>query len=1112
MMNDITRWLSDLNLGKFTQLFTENDIDLIALPHITEEDLKELGVTLGARRKILAAIQVLQDGKLTAPVADPTNILVASSEVETAPAERRQLTVMFCDLVGSTALSRRLDPEDLRDIMRRYQDAVAGAVTRYGGHVAKYLGDGVLAYFGWPQAYEDQAERAVRAGMDAVAAVNDVHVGGERALEARVGIATGQVVVGDLVNEIGRDAEAVSGETPNLAARLQQVAAPGQIIVSETTHRLVGQTFAVDDLGGHDLKGFDEAVRAWRVTGEVITESRFEAAHGSALGRIVGRETELQLLLDRWVLAEGCEGQAVLVSGEAGIGKSRLMQGLHDQVAKLDHIHIHYQCSPYHGNSALYPTIRQLEQAAGFAPDSSGEEKLDKLEALLREAGDDAAVDAPLFANLLSLPFEARHGGLAETPQQIKERLLEALVTQLLRLSERRPVLFLFEDTHWIDPTSEELMGRIIDRLQNARILLIVTHRPEWQPGFSGHGHVTSLQLNRLGKAQGAEIVRSIAGDKISDDVVDRIVARTDGVPLFVEELTKTLVEGGLDVEDADIPATLQASLLARIDRLGQQAKWLAQIGAVIGREIPHDLLALVSGLSARDLDVALDGLIRSELIFQSGTPPLATYKFKHALVQDSAYETLLISRRRQLHEQVAKILKQPIPGIAEVEPEILAHHFTVAGKWDSAITYWQKAGRRASLQSANREAAAHYSHGLEVLSELPINANRNELELELQLALGPSLMALKGWSGAEVRSTYERAQALCEILADYPRRFTATWGLWMHYQASANHRQARNLTQQLLDYAEDTTSDFALQAQHATWTTLLYTGELTAARDHCVKGIALYDFDTHRDHAHSYAGHDPGVCGYNQGALIDWLLGYAEQAQEKLQLADTLAARLGHAGSSAHALNFSARQHSLFRNFELTQKNAEACVVLAKNIGAAMYIGSGNLLSGWASVQFGEADHGLALMQQGIAQLDEIGQFSARPHFLALLAEACMQMGQFEEAEMRLGQAVDQIERSGERFMEAEIYRLNGALKLAHGKADPSEAEAQFSQAMEISQAQGAKAFELRAARDLAALWHAQGRSDQAHDLLGPIYGWFTEGLDSPDLKDAKALLEELS
>jgi len=816
MAEDIAQWLDRLGLGQYAQAFADNGIDIEALPHLRDEDFERLGVLLGHMRRLQAAIENLSADDLLTQAVSP---LLQKPELRTAEAERRQLTVMFCDLVGSTALSRQLDPEDLRDVMRRYQDAVAGAVTRYGGHVAKYLGDGVLAYFGWPQAHEDQAERAVRAGLDAVEAVSEVQVADRRALEARIGIATGQVVVGDLVGEIGRDVEAVSGETPNLAARLQGIAEPGQVVIGETTHRLVGQTFELDDLGTHELKGFDVAVQAWRIAREVVAESRFEAAHGAALTRFIGRETELQLLLDRWQLAEGGEGQAVWISGEAGIGKSRLMQSLRDQVAERDHTRIRLQCSPYHTNSALYPTIQQLQRSAGFAPNDDDEDKLDKLGALLRQAGDDIEGDAPHFANLLSLPYEARYGTLTQPPQQLKERLLEALVTQLLRLAEHRPVLFLFEDTHWIDPTSQELLDRTIGRLQQARVLLVITHRPEWRPPQSGHNHITSLQLNRLGKAHGAGIVRAIAGDHVSDDVVMRIVERTDGVPLFIEELTKSLVEGGLDIADADIPATLQASLTERLDRQGE-AKEIAQIGAVIGREFPHALLAAVAEKSPAELSAALDSLVQSELMFRRGEPPDAVYSFKHALVRDTAYDSLLFASRREWHLRVGEALERSFPYVLDSEPEVVAHHWLEAGALARAIPLFLRAGRSASGRSANKEAVAHLKMSLDLHDALPQGERGKDLELEILVALGPALMIVKGFANSEVGQIWHRANDVCDQSSADDLRFLIAWNLWLHHQVVGNLDQASRWSDEVIRLANPSASEeHRLEANHAAWT-----------------------------------------------------------------------------------------------------------------------------------------------------------------------------------------------------------------------------------------------------------------------------------------------------
>ena len=874
MVHDIGGWLKELGLGEYAEVFAENGVDLRALPHMTEDDLRELGVLLGHRRILLAAVASLSDQEPRQPSEK-----ITSEPSSQAEAERRQLTVMFCDLVGSTELSRRLDPEDLRNVLRRYQDAVSGAVTRYGGHVAKFLGDGVLAYFGWPHAYEDQAERAVRAGLDAVSAVNVVQVGDSAALEARVGIATGQVVVGDLVGQSGRDSEAVSGETPNLAARLQQVATPGQVVVGEATQRLLGQTFAVDDLGPRELKGFDSAVQAWGIVGEVLAESRFEATHSATLTRFVGREHELHLLLDRWRLAEGGEGQVVTICGEAGIGKSRLMQSLRDRVAGDDHVRIRYQCSPYHTNSALYPTIRQIERAAGIAQDQSGEEKLSRLETFLRASGMDVAAEIPLFAHLLSLPFEARHGAMTLAAQQIKERLLAALGDMLSRLAAGRPVLYLFEDAHWIDPTSLELLEQTIALVSDLRVLLIVTHRPGWQPP-SGHGHVTSLLLNRLSKAQGAEIVNAVTGAHLGDEVVARILARGDGIPLFIEELTRTLVEGGGSIEEADVPASLQASLTERLDRLGD-AKEVAQIGSVVGREFSQTILAAVMEKTAAELEEALERLVSSGLIFRRGEAPDAVFSFKHALVRDTAYDTLLLASRRAWHRRLGNVLEQRFPAMADSEPEVVAHHWREAGEPARAIPRLLRAGRAASERSANLEAVAHLTQALELHDALPEEQRDDQLQLEILVALGPALMVVRGFSHPEVGQLWQRAQSAGVDYQDPESRFRIAWNLWLYKHVGGNLAAAGRCSDDVIRLAESSNGneEHHLEAHHAAWTTALGRGRFGEARVHCEKDIEIYDEDRHHICTYSYGGHDPGGCGLvHLGAALS-LLGFRDSA-----------------------------------------------------------------------------------------------------------------------------------------------------------------------------------------------------------------------------------------
>ncbi len=1106
MAHDIDEWLEGLGLGRYADAFADNEIDLDALPHINEEDLKEVGVALGARRKLLAAIAELGVSDGAATRDERPDKRSAGAE-----AERRQLTVMFVDMVGSTALSAELDPEDLREVMGRYQDAVAGAVKRYGGHVAKYLGDGVLAYFGWPQAYEDQAERAVRAGLDAVSAVNDVHIADKRALEARVGIATGLVVVGDLVGESSRDAEAVSGETPNLAARLQQVAAPGQVVVGEATHRLVGLAFAVDDLGNHELKGFDDAVRAWGIVGEVTAESRFDAAHGAALTHIVGREAELQLLHDRWHLAEGGEGQAVLISGEAGIGKSRLMQGLRDRVAKSDHIRIRYQCSPYHANSTLYPTIQQLARAAGFGPDDGGDDKLDKLEALLREAGDDLVADAPLFAHLQSLPYEDRYGALAQPPQQIKERLLEALVTQLLRLAERTPVLFLFEDTHWIDPTSEELLERVIGRLQQARVLLIVTHRPEWRLPPSGHNHVTSLQLNRLGKAHGADIVRVIAGVYVPDDVVMRIVERTDGVPLFIEELTKSLVEGGFDIADSNIPATLQASLTERLDRLGE-AKEIAQIGAVIGREFPHALLAAVAEKPAAALGAALDRLVKSELIFRRGELPNTVYSFKHALVRDTAYDSLLLASRREWHRRVGEALEQSFPNILDGEPEVVAHHWHEASAPARAIPLFLRAGRSASGRSANKEAVAQLRSALELHDAMPQEDRGKESELEILVALGPALMNVKGFAHTEVEQIWRRAFEVCELLGADEHYFLISWNLWLYHHVAGNLEQASGWSDKVIRLADPSASEeYRLEAHHAVWTTALSRGQITKARFHCDSGVAIYSPKRHHNCTYSYGGHDPGVCGHAHVSVALSLLGFLDQALWHGRQAITLAESVGHGPSITVARAFFSLQFFIRRDPEQMLEAAEQGMAAADRFGPPHFRPISQSGLGWAKAALGNGQDGLVDAETAIAFYKQTGATTRLPGFLVALGEIYQMLGDLPRALSAVDDALRMINDDAEKNQWTDVRRLKAEILLAQSSENSDAAETLFREALEIAAQQEAKLLELRAAVGLARHWRGQDRTAEAYKLLAPIYGWFTEGFDTPDLKDARELLDDL-
>jgi predicted ATPase/class 3 adenylate cyclase len=1111
-MRDIAEWLAGLGLGRYGEAFAENDVDAEVLPHMTNDDLKDLGVaSVGHRRKLLQAIAAL-----SAPEGGPAETAAAGeggpADRPAVEAERRQMTVMFCDLVGSTALSQRLDPEDLREVMRRYQDAIAGAVSRYGGHVAKYLGDGVLAFFGWPVAHEDQAERAVRAGLDAISAVSGLSFDGEVRLAARVGIATGQVVVGDLVGEVGREAEAVSGETPNLAARLQAAAEPNQVVIGATTRRLVGNAFRLDDLGQRELKGFSEAVSLWRVAGEGTAESRFEVTHGATLSPLVGREHELGLLLDRWALARGGEGQVVELSGEAGIGKSRLVRALQEAAGETPYFRLRYQCSPHHTNSAYYPIIQRLERAAGFAAADDPEVRLDKLEALLRLSGQDIASAVPWFAALLSLPGEGRYGKLELTPEQRRERTTAALVEQVLALARQKPVLFVLEDAHWIDPTTRELLKQIAARIAEAPVMLLITYRQGQAEPLVGLSNLTSVTLSRLSRAQGRAIIRAAGGAAFPDQVRDRIVSRSDGVPLYVEELTRAVAEAGAGVGALDIPDTLQASLLARLDRL-EEAKEVVQIGAVIGRDFGYELLAAAVGKPEAELADALDRMVRSELVYRHGAPPEATYTFKHALVQDAAYRSLLKRRRQTVHRQVAELLESRFPEIAQTQPELVAHHFTEAGLAERSVAYWYEAGQQALQSSAHLEAIAHLTKGRARLAERSDGAEKEARELDFCLALGPAFMATKGLASPEAEEVYLRARELCRAIGETALSFQATWGLWLVRQQRGQITLAQALTDEMLSLAKQQkdNTEHLLQAHHAAWTTELFVGHISTSRAHVADGFALYDFAAHRHHAFTYGGHDPGVCAKTTGSEALCLLGYVEQATKTAVEAVELAEKLAHPFSLAMARYFVAQVHQYRREAEAVQRHAQAAISLCESHGFASFRAQATVLSGWATAACGDLDGGIAGIRAGLTAWQATGTGMRRPYFLALLADALLCAERADEGLAVIAEAEALIDNSGETRWQAETLRLQGAL-MGQAGAPADEVAATYRRALEVARGQEARLLELRAATSLGRLLSEQGRAGEARDLVAPIRDWFSEGVEAPDLKDASALLAELA
>ena len=1055
-----------------------------------------------------------------APTVGPST---RSQSKKSVHAERRQITVMFCDMVGSTALSTRLDPEEQGEVISAFLACCTNEIKLFGGMVAKYLGDGVLAYFGYPVAHEDDAERAVRSGLAVLRAVGALQAAPGLTLQARIGIATGVVVVGDLARGGITQENAAIGETTNLAARLQSLAEPNTMVIAPDTHRLVAALFEYRDLGQCSLKGFAEPVHARQVLRASNVENRFEARQSAGASPLLGREEELELLVRRWEQAKRGEGRVVLVSGEAGIGKSRLTRALQERLARDPHTRLIYHCSPYHRDSALHPIIGQLVRAAGIEFGDEAEVKLDKLATLLGGSIEPSGEDVALFAALLSIPGGNRYVLPSLTPQQLKERTLGAMVKQLRQLCIRQPVLMVFEDVHWIDPTSLELLSRLVDQTPSMQVLLLATARPEFVSPWPTHRHVTNVGLSRLDRIEGQALVAGVTGGKtLPAEVLDQIVAHTDGVPLFIEELTKTILESGV-LRDAGnryeltgplpavaIPSTLHASLLARLDRLAS-VKDVAQIGATIGREFSYRLISAVSEIADAKLRDVLGQLVAAELIFQRGEPPDATFTFKHALVQDAAYASLVRSRRQQLHAQIARSLEAEFPDIVAAEPELLAQHYTAAELAAQALPYWRRAGQRAIERSANLEAIVHLSKGLELLEALPEGTSRWQQELDFQLLLGPVLMYVKGVSAPDVGRTYARASELCQHVGDFSQKFAALWGSWYFHNGCGELHASREKAEELLRLARGNQDvAFRIMAHRTLCNTLHHLGELAASRAHMEHVIEYYEPTQHHSLALRY-GQDPAVSARLFGALALWLLGYPDTALERMQEAQRLASEIAHPPSFALALCFAAVLHRLRREPATALERADAAIALSIEQGFGLYAAWATAVRGWALSHLGRAAEGCEQVRSGLSGMRTSGLRAVIPQHLASLAEALALAEQVPEGLQALDEALTIVNDSGDRNYEAELYRLKGELLLQHRNGNAEQAEANFRKAISIAREQSAKSLELRSAMSLARLWRDQDKPIEGHDLLAPVYGCFTEGFDTPDLKEAKVLLDQL-
>ncbi|OAE99847.1 hypothetical protein AYJ54_32355 [Bradyrhizobium centrolobii] len=1108
-MQQIADWLNILGLGQYAQRFAENDIDPSVLRDLTDYDLEKLGVSLGHRKKMLRAIAELAETG-PRPVRTPWTA-----------AERRQLSVMFADLVGSTALSTRLDAEDLREIIGKYHRCCAEQIEKSGGFVARYMGDGVLAYFGYPRADEDDAERAVCAGLALVAAVAGLDVGPSARLRVRVGIATGLVIVGDLIGDGASQEHGVVGETPNLASRLQALAEPDTMVIDGSTRRLVGGLFEYFALGSVSITGFSDPVPVWRVIGANAVDSRFEALR-IARTPLLGRDEEIELLMRRWQQIKRGDGSVVLISGEPGIGKSRLAETVLERLSDDPHIRLRRFCSPHHQDSALFPTISQLERAAGFRRDDTDRQRLDKLEALLAESDADLSEAVPLIADLLSVPIGNGYPPLSLTPQKRKEKTLGVLLAQLEGLAARRPVLMVFEDVHWIDPTSLDLLDRIVDRVATLRVLLIITFRPEFAPAWIGRSHVALISLSRLPHRQRAEMIMRVTGGKaLPQEIVEGIVDRTDGIPLFIEELTKAVIESGMLADAGDrfdargpvprlaIPTSLHASLLARLDRLAP-VREMAQIGAALGRSFSHELISAVAAMPQQQVDGALAQLVTAELVFQRGTPPDAEYTFKHALVQDAAYSTMLRGRRQQIHARVVTTLESQFSEIVAAQPQLMAHHCTEAGFNEKAVGYRLKAGQQAVARSAMTEAVAQLLKGLELLANMPEESRPVQHELDLQIALGRALMAARGYSAPAVADTLVRARALAERLDRPDRLAPLLYSQWGFHMVRAEHELAVSLAEQMEKLGETRKDQATLLLGHYIHGASCYfRGEFVTARRLLELCDGLRD-PAARAICATIAVADPHAASLGHLALTLALLGHIDQGRARVDEALSEARSLDHPFTVAFVLSKVCAVEATAGLSHDARRHAEELVALSNEHGFPLWLGVGLLQHGRSLTTLGQVQDGQALLARGLSVLRAAGAVVHTPRALCFLAEAHAKVGHLQEGQNCLAEAAQLIETTRERCGEIELHRLRADMMNARG--DQAAAEQNYHQALAVAERQSAKTFGLRAATSLARLWLNQGKCTEARDLLALVYGSFTEGFHTPVLRDVKALLDQLA
>jgi class 3 adenylate cyclase/predicted ATPase len=1117
---DLAEWLGRHGLDRYARTFAENNIDFSVLPDLTEDDLEKLGISLGHRKKLLRAIEAITaarqpSGTTTAPANVPTP---STSFGQYREAEFRQITVMFCDLVGSMQLSEKLDPEDVQRLIDAYRGECSAATSRYGGEVARYFGDGVMVFFGYPHAHEDDAVRAVHAALEIVAGVTKIS--GPVILASRVSICSGPVVVGEIGNSTTPQSMDAVGETPNLAARLQTLAAANTVLISESTRRLLSATFDLQDLGLQELRGVSEPVHVYRVLAAKSASSRFEAAHAGSLTPLVGRSSELSLLLDRWEKVKEGEGKAILLSGIPGVGKSRLLHELKSHIQQDSHLLLHHQCSPYHTQSAFFAVIEQIEQAAQLTTREVGADKIAKLRAYLPLSTNSSIEPLLLIAKLLSISTE-NLGILSElTPQQIKNRTVSTLVDILLAFSAQRPTLCIFEDAHWLDPSSLELLELIISRIDHARVLLIVSCRPEFRPAWIAHANITRHSLTRLSHIEVSTMIRDLLrGGSMPQQLIDQIIEKADGVPLFIEELTSSTLSAPLRARGIErtaqlalvrVPETLSDALMERLDRVAPSRR-LAQIAAVIGREFSYDLLSAAARIDEEDMLSALSLLEQADIIYRVGISPFARFAFKHVLLRDAVYDTLLKSKRQQIHADIAAILQDDFPEVVENQPELLAYHYQEGGNRERAIRCWFEAGQRAVAHSANVEAIANFRKALALLDALPDTPERTKQEVDIQLALGIPLIAVQGYASAETREAFSRASTLCLRLGNIPEYFQTLFGLWGHSWMGGKNDEALRMAEEFLSRSRALSDPVLLIVAHRVMgSTLLTIGDFQSSRNHFEETISLSISKGQRPLYDLYMV-EPQVASLLLLSWDLWFLGYTDQSLSRVSEALALGQGLGHQYTIAFAHYMTSVVHLLRGDAALALESAERSFEMSQEQRFSLYMILSRISRGRAIGELGRVEEGRAEIALGIDEARRNGVGFMLPMMDSWLADMHAMAGENERALSIVEADLANISDVTGRSWEAELHRQRAQILLVLNPMKVREPALHLEKSIGVARGQGAKSLELRATTSLAELWRMQGRPDEARALLEPICRWFDEGAETADLRRARDALSAL-